>query len=136
MLRNIDKLDYLLSHITTTWTGAVILTGDMNININIKNSPLTTRYIETLTNHGFLPINQHVIEVKLSTTLHPMLGTFWQPTCFHVMRSVIMTRLTSSSTYVNRDSYQDSSTSEEKRILTSTPSKQTLRDFHSTSCTL
>ena len=100
----IDKLDHLLSHITTTWTGAVILTGDMNININNKNSPVTARYIETLTNHGLLhmSINRHVMEVKLSTTLHPMLGTFWQPTCFHVMRSVIMTRLTSSSTYVNR----------------------------------
>ena len=53
----IDKLDHLLSHITTTWTGAVILTGDMNININNKNSPVTARYLETLTNHGLL---QHV----------------------------------------------------------------------------
>ena len=50
-------MDHLLSHITTTWTGAIILTGDMNININDKNSPISTRYIETLHNHGLL---QHV----------------------------------------------------------------------------
>ena len=50
-------MDLLLSHITTSWEGAIVITGDTNINTSNNNSRVTTRYIETLNNHGF---QQHV----------------------------------------------------------------------------
>ena len=53
----IDKMDLLLSHITTSWEGAIIITGDTNINTRNNNSQVTTRYIQTLNNHG---LQQHI----------------------------------------------------------------------------
>lgn len=53
----IDKMDLLLSHITTSWKGAIIITGDTNINTYNNKSLVTTRYIQTLNNHGF---QQHI----------------------------------------------------------------------------
>ena len=52
----IEKLDTLLSQVTTNWHGPIILTGDTNINVK-KESNTSGKYLRVLEHHG---LEQHI----------------------------------------------------------------------------
>lgn len=40
----LEHLENLLSHVTTSWKGIIVLTGDMNIGLLGNTSTITTHY--------------------------------------------------------------------------------------------
>ena len=53
----LEKFEAILSHLTTTWDGLVVVSGDMNIDLNDNNSTAKKNYMEML---SALNLHQHV----------------------------------------------------------------------------
>ena len=53
----LEKFEAILSHPTTTWDGLIVVSGDMNIDLNDNNSTTKNNYMETL---SALNLHQHV----------------------------------------------------------------------------
>ena len=53
----IEKIENLLSHLTTIWDGLLILTGDMNVDLGKPNATNAKQYTDTLESFN---LHQHV----------------------------------------------------------------------------
>ena len=53
----LEKFENILSHLTTTWDGLIIVTGDMNIDLSNSSSTRRKQYLATL---SALNLHQHM----------------------------------------------------------------------------
>ena len=53
----LNKMETLMAHVNTIWTGPVIITGDLNINLLKTDTELFIQYMDTLDNLG---LKQHI----------------------------------------------------------------------------
>ena len=59
-----EKFESILSHLTTTWDGLIVVSGDMNIDLNDNNSSTKKNYMEMLSALNF---HQHVNKATRTT---------------------------------------------------------------------
>ena len=60
----LEKFENILSHLTTTWDGLIVVTGDMNIDLGNSNSTKKKKYLDTLL---ALNLHQHVTKPTTRT---------------------------------------------------------------------